>query len=154
MKGVQHYFKNGKIVKKYFDRLIARDINLNGEYYVSLVYKLLMEDNLLVTTFLIDKMLQWGTPYDLSIYNSWSKYFNNLTIKQERVYNPKNTTLILPMAGKGSRFADEGYVLPKPLLGVNDKPMIIQAVDCLPSSDNNIFICLDEHIDKFKTNIQ
>jgi len=148
-----YYFKNGKIVKKYFDRLIARDINLNGEYYVSLVYKLLMEDNLLVTTFLIDKMLQWGTPYDLSIYNSWSKYFNNLTIKQERVHNPKNTTLILPMAGKGSRFSDEGYVLPKPLLSVNDNPMIIQAVDCLPSSDNNIFICLDEHIDKFRVDL-
>jgi NDP-sugar pyrophosphorylase family protein len=144
-----YYFKNGKIVKKYFKELITKDINLNGEYYVSLVYKLLMEDNLLVTTFLIDKMLQWGTPNDLEIYNSWSRYFNNLTIKQERVFNPKNTTLILPMAGKGSRFEDEGYVLPKPMLDIDGKPMIIQSVDCLPKSDNNIFICLGEHIKNF-----
>ena len=144
-----YYFKNGKLVKKYFKELIDKDINLNGEYYVSLVYKLLMEDNLLVTTFLIDKMLQWGTPYDLEIYMGWSRYFRNKVTEQPEVNNPEGTTLILPMSGKGSRFADEGYSLPKPLLDVVGKPMILQAVDCLPKSDKNVFICLENHISDF-----
>jgi NDP-sugar pyrophosphorylase family protein len=144
-----YYFKSGKLVKTYFKELIDKDINLNGEFYVSLVYRLLMEDNLLVTTFLIDNMLQWGTPYDLEMYNGWSRYFTNIIKEQPEVNNPENTTLVLPMAGKGSRFADEGYELPKPLLDVGDKPMIFQAVNCLPKSNDNVFICLEDHINNF-----
>lgn len=141
-----YYFKSGKLVKKYFKELIDKNINLNGEFYVSLVYQSLINDGLLVSTFLIDKMLQWGTPYDLEIYRGWSEYFSNIKNKQPAISNPPNTTLILPMAGKGSRFSEEGYNLPKPLIDVDGKPMIIQAVDCLPQSDKNYFICLQDHI--------
>lgn len=142
-----YYFKNGEILKKYFTKLVDLDINLNGEYYVSLVYNLLVNDGLKVTIFEIEKMLQWGTPYDLEIFKKWSNYFNKPQIK--KIKNPKNTTLILPMAGKGSRFSEQGYEKPKPLLTVNNNPMVIEAVDCLPSCDKNIFICLKDHIEKF-----
>ena len=27
----------------------------------------------------IEKMIQWGTPYDLEIYKGWSNYFSNIT---------------------------------------------------------------------------
>jgi NDP-sugar pyrophosphorylase family protein len=144
-----YYFKTGNLVKKYFKELVDRNININGEFYVSLVYQLLMDDGLLVTTFLIDKMLQWGTPYDLEIYRGWSNYFSNIKNNQPLICNPPNTTLLLPMAGKGSRFSDEGYLLPKPMIDVNGKPMIIQSVNCLPKSDTNVFICLSEHINNF-----
>ena len=33
-------------------------------------------------------------------------------------------TVVIPMAGRGSRFADVGYELPKPLLPVHGVPMI------------------------------
>jgi NDP-sugar pyrophosphorylase family protein len=144
-----YYFKNGKILKKYFKELINKDINLNGEYYVSLVYNLLVKDNLKVGIFEIDNMLQWGTPFDLEIYKGWSDYFKNITINQTPNTNPNGTTLILPMAGRGSRFSDIGFNLPKPMIDINGKPMVIQAVNCLPKSDNNIFICLKSHADKF-----
>jgi NDP-sugar pyrophosphorylase family protein len=144
-----YYFKSGKILKHYFQKLIDFDISLNNEYYVSLVYNLLIEDGLLVTTFLIENMLQWGTPYDLENYKAWSEYFSNLSVKQPRINNPKDTTLVLPMAGRGSRFSEEGYLLPKPLLSVDSMPMILQAVNCLPQSDNNVFMCLKEHIETF-----
>ena len=144
-----YYFKSGKILKKYFQELIDLNINLNGEFYVSLVYNLLVKDGLKVNIFEIENMLQWGTPYDLEIYNGWSNYFSNIIKPQSKLKNPPNTTLILPMAGKGSRFSEEGYNQPKPLLDVNGLPMIVQAVNCLPESDNNIFICLKEHIDEY-----
>jgi len=147
-----YYFKNGKLVKDYFKKLIDLDINLNGEFYVSLVYNLLINDGLTVTTFLIDKMLQWGTPYDLEVYNGWSDYFRNVNVKLSSVKNPTNTTLILPMAGKGSRFSEEGYPLPKPMLDIDGKPMVIQAVNCLPSCDKNVFIVLKEHFDNYNLN--
>jgi NDP-sugar pyrophosphorylase family protein len=144
-----YYFKSGKLVKNYFKKLIDLNLSLNGEYYVSLVYNLLINDGLNVTTFLIDKMLQWGTPYDLEVYKNWSDFFKNVNVKLERINNPTNTTLILPMAGKGSRFSEEGYTTPKPLLDVDGKPMIIKAVDCLPTCDKNVFICLDEHFQNY-----
>ena len=143
-----YYFKSGSILKKYFKELIDLDINLKGEFYISLVYNLLVRDNLKVNVFEIKNMLQWGTPYDLEIYRSWSNYFNR-KIDDKIIYNPENTTLILPMAGKGSRFSERGYKLPKPLLDVNGEAMIVQAVDCLPKSKNNVFICLDEHLKNY-----
>ncbi len=142
-----YYFKSGSILKKYFKEIIDLDINLNGEFYVSLVYNLLVRDGLKVSIFEIEKMLQWGTPYDLEIYKSWSNYFSKKELK--RIYNPKDTTLILPMAGRGSRFNEKGYKLPKPLIEVDGVPMVVKAINCLPQSDNNIFICLSEHLENY-----
>ena len=73
-----YYFKNGKILKKYFKSLVNQDIKVNGEFYVSLVYNLLVNDGLRVGIFEIDNMLQWGTPYDLETYKGWSNYFKNI----------------------------------------------------------------------------
>jgi NDP-sugar pyrophosphorylase family protein len=144
-----YYFKTGRIVKDKFKELIDLNHSINNEFYVSLVYNLLIKDGLLVTTFLIENMLQWGTPYDLEIYNSWSKFFSNIIKPQKEVNHPTNTTLILPMAGKGSRFQEQKYELPKPLIDVDNLPMVIQAVNCLPKSDNIIFACLDNHIKNY-----
>lgn len=144
-----YYFKSGKIVKKYFKKLIDLDININGEYYISLVYNLLINDGMKVGVFEIQKMLQWGTPYDLEAYKGWSNYFKNLKTWSLTSSCPKNTTLILPMAGKGSRFSELGYDIPKPILPVNGNPMIVEAVECLPKTDNKTFITLSEHVIKY-----
>lgn len=145
-----YYFKSGKLVKKYFQKLIDSNLLVGGEFYVSEVNNLLIDDGLFVTTFLIEKMLQWGTPYDLEIYKGWSDYFKNISNPIIRIDNPKGTKLILPMAGKGSRFSEVGYDKPKPLLDIDGKSMIVRAVECLPKSENNIFICLKEHSDQYK----
>ena len=144
-----YYFKSGKLVKKYFQELIDLDLNVNGEYYISLVYNLLIRDGLKVGVFEIEKMLQWGTPYDLEIYKSWSNYFLNSVNWSPKLSCPKNTTLILPMAGKGSRFSEVGYNLPKPFLPVNNSVMVVEAVKCLPETTEKIFICLKEHFESY-----
>jgi NDP-sugar pyrophosphorylase family protein len=144
-----YYFKSGKIVKKYFKKLIDLNLSVNGEYYISLVYNLMIQDGLKVGVFEIDKMLQWGTPYDLEVYNSWSKYFKKNKVLSTEVSCPKNTTLILPMAGKGSRFSENGYDIPKPLLPVNNNIMVVEAVNCLPKTQKKLFICLDHHIKNY-----
>ena len=144
-----YYFKSGSIVKKYFQKLIDQNISIKEEYYVSLVYNLMIQDQMKVNIFEIENMLQWGTPYDLEIYKKWSEYFSNIVKIQPIIGNSPNTTLILPMAGKGSRYFNNGYHVPKPLLDVNGLPMVVQAVNCLPKSTNNVFICLKEHIEKF-----
>lgn len=50
------------------------------------------------------------------------------------------------MAGRGSRFVEQGYTQPKPLIPVLGKPMISRVIDNLYHSDINfIFIMLEEH---------
>jgi NDP-sugar pyrophosphorylase family protein len=146
-----YYFKTGAIMKKYFNELIESNFRINNEFYVSMVYNLMVRDGLTVSVFEIDNMLQWGTPYDLAIYTKWSDYFTKILKPIPIIANVPNTTTILPMAGAGSRFSMKDYLLPKPLLNVNGMSMVIQAINCLPNSDNTIFIYLKEHLEKYHT---
>ncbi len=74
--GGTYYFKRGDYVKKYFQQLMDENIELNGEYYVSLVYNLLKKDRLSVYCYdNVSHFLQWGTPEDLEEYKYWSEIF-------------------------------------------------------------------------------
>lgn len=57
-------------------------------------------------------------------------------------------TIVVPMAGRGSRFADAGYALPKPLLPVHGVPMIeVVAANLSPSEPARfVFVCRREHL--------
>jgi NDP-sugar pyrophosphorylase family protein len=146
-----YYFKTGAIVKKYFQELIDKNISTNGEFYCSMVYNLMKEDGLNISVFEIEKMLQWGTPKDLEEYLIWSNYFLQRKINFNKSFIDKyETTLILPMAGAGSRFFNNGYTTPKPLLDVEGLPMIIKAVECLPETSKKIFICQNDHLNKYE----
>ena len=56
--------------------------------------------------------------------------------------------IVLPMAGRGSRFQKVGYTTPKPLIKINNKRMIQGVIDNLTPNMNHrfIFICQKEHI--------
>lgn len=136
-----YYFRKGSYVKKYFKQLMDEDININGEYYVSLIYNLMVQDGLDNYVFEVPYMLQWGTPGDLDIYNTWSDYYRKALEGQKKI-RLENCTLALPMAGAGSRFAKEGYKEKKPFIKVNQKNMVDQAVRCLPETDRIIYACL------------
>jgi NDP-sugar pyrophosphorylase family protein len=145
-----YYFRTGKLLKTYFQRLVDRKMDLKGEYYVSLVYKLMCEDSLKIRIFEIQKMLQWGTPKDLEEYKTWSDYFRKRKSQPMQLPPPhEGCTTILPMAGAGSRFQMVGYKQPKPLLPVHEKPMFIAAVECLPPSEHIIVVCQRSHLDMY-----
>ncbi|PHJ63513.1 glycosyl transferase family 2 [Nostoc linckia z18] len=59
--------------------------------------------------------------------------------------------IVIPMAGKGSRFKNAGYTLPKPMIPVHGKPMIQIVIENLePSREHRfIFLCLQEHLKQF-----
>lgn len=56
--------------------------------------------------------------------------------------------IVIPMAGRGSRFTSAGFSRPKPLVQLLGKPMIELVVSNLkPDCDHNfIFVCLEEHL--------
>ncbi len=60
-------------------------------------------------------------------------------------------TIVIPMAGRGSRFANAGYTDPKPLIPIQGTPMIKVVIDNLrPSRDHRfVFICQREHVEAY-----
>jgi NDP-sugar pyrophosphorylase family protein len=58
--------------------------------------------------------------------------------------------LIVPMAGRGSRFSTAGYKEPKPLISFLGKKMIEHVVDAFPIEANKIFLVLKEHDEQFQ----
>ena len=59
--------------------------------------------------------------------------------------------IVIPMAGRGSRFAKEGYAMPKPLIDVHGKPMIeVVTNNIRPKCEHKfIYLCLQEHLEKY-----
>ncbi|MBX9830391.1 NTP transferase domain-containing protein [Candidatus Babeliales bacterium] len=143
-----YYFKRGSLIKKYFPELMKLDINVNGEYYVSLIYNLLKRDGLNVSVYEVQHMLQWGTPSDLEEYVGWSEYFKRAAQQTEQK-KITHDLMLIPLAGRGQRFAQEGYSDPKPLIPVSGKPMIVQAAESLPATSKQIFVCLNEHTERY-----
>lgn len=61
---------------------------------------------------------------------------------------PPILDIVIPMAGRGSRFASVGFKLPKPLIDVAGRPMIQRVIDNLrPSIPHRfVFLVLAEHL--------
>ena len=57
--------------------------------------------------------------------------------------------ILIPMAGRGSRFNLPQYNLPKPLININQKPLIEYVIDSLDLAGNCIFIVQKYHIDHY-----
>jgi len=69
--------------------------------------------------------------------------------------NNKIINIVIPMAGAGSRFKEAGYTFPKPLIDINGKPMIQLVIENLKPKNVDykfIFICQEEHYNKFSLN--
>jgi NDP-sugar pyrophosphorylase family protein len=57
---------------------------------------------------------------------------------------------LIPMAGAGSRFAEAGYKIPKPLLTILGEPMVVKAAQALPLSEQYTFIVRDFQIREYQ----
>lgn len=67
-----YYFKTGKILKHYCEKLIEEKNEINGEYYASLPFNYMINDGLEVwCPANVYSFCQWGTPEDLQEYLFW-----------------------------------------------------------------------------------
>ncbi|RDB35098.1 MAG: hypothetical protein DCC88_11945 [Spirobacillus cienkowskii] len=135
-----YYFASAQTMINAFRMVIEQDLNIGGEYYVSLAYKPLFASKQPVAVYLLQHFMQWGTPEDVAEYNTWSKTFRRLVAHSINSNSTPQGTLVIPMAGLGQRFAKEGYKLPKPLIPVSGLPMVAQATHDLPSAAQHIFV--------------
>ncbi len=134
-----YYFASAQIMGEAFRTVMEQDLNIGGEYYVSLAYKPLLSNKQPVFVYPLQHFMQWGTPEDVAEYTTWSKAFKGLITQSESTPSSKGA-LVIPMAGLGQRFADEGYFLTKPLIPVSGLPMVAQATYDLPPADHHVFV--------------
>jgi NDP-sugar pyrophosphorylase family protein len=134
-----YYFASAQIMGEAFRAVMDQDLNVGGEYYVSLAYKPLLASKQSVAVYPLQHFMQWGTPEDVAEYKYWSKAFHRLVTHSERPPYSMGA-LVIPMAGLGQRFADEGYLLTKPLIPVSGLPMVAQATHDLPPAEDHVFV--------------
>ena len=86
---------------------------------------------------------------------TYTNIFKKLTEIKKGETNPtpawidENLTVLIPMAGAGSRFQQVGYTFPKPLIDVKGKPMIQVVVDNLNIKANYVYVVQKEHREKY-----
>ena len=64
----------------------------------------------------------------------------------------KKIHLIMPMAGRGSRFSREGFDLPKPLINIYNRPFFywsVRSIEKFVSVSSIDFVVLKEHADRY-----
>ena len=134
-----YYFASAQIMSEAFQAVMEQDLNVGGEYYVSLAYKSLLSDKQSISVYPLQHFMQWGTPEDVAEYNTWSKAFKGL-IKHSKSPRSSHGAIVVPMAGLGQRFTNEGYLLTKPLIPVSGLPMVVQATHDLPLAEHHVFV--------------
>lgn len=132
-------FASGKILNKAVTETIERkDLRLNGEYYMSLAYRPLLEQGADIRIFPMQRFCQWGTPEDLETWKTQTAAVRLGNTSQTR---PALTgATLLPLSGRGNRFAAAGQTTPKPLIPVDGRPMALAAWGDLPRTPQNHFV--------------
>lgn len=134
-----YYFSSGQTMLNAFRETFNQGLNVGGEYYVSLAYKPMLAAEQPVAVYELQHFMQWGTPDDVAEYRNWSSAFRQLLVPADKPLEPMGG-LVMPMAGLGQRFQNEGYHLTKPLILVSGRPMVAQATHDLPPAKQQAFV--------------
>lgn len=89
-----------------------------------------------------------NSPKDVT-YDNIIKFIQNKENNTMTKWQDSKLNILIPMAGRGSRFEAAGYTFPKPLIEVHGKPMIQVVTENLNIDANYIYIVQKEHYDKY-----
>lgn len=74
----------------------------------------------------------------------------NLWTVLSTVREAERVNVVIPAAGRGSRFEEAGYVHPKPLIVVEGRPMIELVIDDMRNVGRPIVLMQEDHIRRFR----
>lgn len=69
------YYRCAKDFVRGARSMIAKNIRINGEFYVGTSINQLIEEGLRVKIFPVNKFISFGNPFELQLYQSWEDYF-------------------------------------------------------------------------------
>lgn len=127
-------FVSGQVLLDALGHQVKAGHDLNGEYYLSLTYKSVLDLGLTVGVYELQHFMQWGTPQDLEEYREWSTALEHWT-RGPAEPEPGATRVVLA-GGAGQRFADRGYAQPKPLLDVGGRTLLEHSLLAVPGAES------------------
>ena len=151
---------------EYFDLIISNEDVTNSKPHPEMYWKamskmtvlpeetLIVEDSpygLLAANRAKAHVLRVGTPEEVTYNNVYKsiQQINNNNYMSTPKWKDEKLNVLIPMAGAGSRFEQAGYTFPKPLIDINNKPMIQVVVDNLNIDANYIYIVQKSHREKY-----
>ena len=153
-------------IYEYFDLILSNEDVDNPKPHPEIYWKAILHFNLFPNECIIFEDSPVGresatlSGADTIFVNSQNEFMEILNkiikdesyFKEEKIlqkYQNEKLRILIPMAGAGSRFAERGYVFPKPLVEINKKPMIQVVIENLNIDCEYIFLVQKEHIEKF-----
>jgi beta-phosphoglucomutase-like phosphatase (HAD superfamily)/dTDP-glucose pyrophosphorylase len=148
---------------EYFDLILSNEDVKNSKPHPEIYWKAIsMMSNLPEETLIVEDspygllaasrskafVMRVGSPKEVT-YDNIYKYLNKEKMNIIPKWKDDKLNIIIPMAGAGSRFEQEGYTFPKPLIDVKNKPMIQVVVDNLNIDANYIYIVQKKHRTKY-----
>lgn len=133
-------FATGAILLDALDEQVEKRYLLKGEYYLSLTFKPILERGGRVEVLNIEHFMQWGTPQDLEEYKdtsvalaAWNRprVIDDCGTGADRI----SASRVILASGAGSRFAQAGYLVPKPLLPLSGLTVLEHAMSALPGKE-------------------
>ena len=71
-------YKRGELFLRSAQKMIRKNIRVNGEFYVATSINELIKEGLRVVTFDIDQFISFGNPFELQSVYYWQEFFNAL----------------------------------------------------------------------------
>ena len=143
-----YYFRSMGIFRSYAKALLNEPNKQLPEAYVSLLFNNMVNDGLKINVPNVSKFICLGTPEDYEQYLFWYNYFHYKQDAYPQHDKDANQVTLIPMAGRGSRFLEYGYRVPKPLIHVDQRPMIMHSIDSHPPQDKWIFVVRKEDVER------
>ncbi len=78
-----YFFNTGQLMKDCFRNTILKNINYNGEYYVTLAYNFLVNQGCRIGYYDTDHVTVFGTPAELESFEAWKTILFSGQVKNE-----------------------------------------------------------------------
>lgn len=151
-----YYFKSRSIFIDSCSNVLLEDDSLDGVFYISSALNQIILSQNFVKAYKIS-----STKHHSLFSPEMIKEFemtNFAQILRSQSENITSINIVIPSAGKGSRFSNDGWKVPKPFIDIDGKPMLQHVIDNLAIKDSNIHLILQKsHLEKenynFSSNI-
>jgi len=145
-----YYFKNKNLfIDSCMQTMLDGEL-INGLFYISSAINQLILKGKKVTFFKIPSF-KYHSLYSPESIKEYERYLNSYG-KSNDIGETNDLNLVIPAAGIGSRFANEGWQSPKPFIHINGRLMIELVIENLNTNSNNKIILFRKeqikHIDK------
>ncbi len=141
-----YYFKKWEFFIKFLNQY--KKLKKQNNHTIILFYNYMLKNNYKINTTSVNNFIDLGNVNKINEYFFWKKYFK---VSHKKISKLKFNKIqnIIPAAGEGSRHKKLGFNVPKPLIKISNKEMVLQSYLSLPKSNKTILIFKTNTIKKF-----